>query len=198
VTTVDSSDRTAKEEDLESGVPAAGEPSPDTAVWFRDFREFVATRGPRLHAQARALTHDPQLAEDAVSETFWQVYRRWNRIARMSNPDGYVQKILTNQCRRLFRSSYTRLERPLEPADLRDRSGPVDPHAGHDEDQRVGAALRKLSPQQRTVLYYRYFKDYSDQTIAEIMGLNPDVVRNYASVGQRRLRLLLAEEAGEK
>lgn len=58
------------------------------------FREFVATRRPRLLRAAYLLTGDAGLAEDLVQTALFKTALRWRRVAGSGDPEPYVRRIL--------------------------------------------------------------------------------------------------------
>lgn len=51
-------------------------------------------------------------------------------------------------------------------------------------------ALNELSPQQREVIYLKYYKNFSNDEIAEVLGVSNQIVRNVASRALLKLRYL--------
>lgn len=56
--------------------------------------------------------------------------------------------------------------------------------------QNLQSALNELSPQQREVIYLKYYQDCSNDEIAEVLGVSNQIVRNVASRALLKLRNL--------
>jgi RNA polymerase sigma factor (sigma-70 family) len=48
--------------------------------------------------------------------------------------------------------------------------------------------LLRLSAMQRAVLVLRYYQDYSDATISDLLGIPPSTVRSHAARGLKALK----------
>jgi RNA polymerase sigma-70 factor (ECF subfamily) len=57
------------------------------------------------------------------------------------------------------------------------------------------AALRRLSPNQRGSILLHHYGGYPVKDVARMLGSTAPAVRVYLSVGRKRLRTLLAEDA---
>ena len=55
-------------------------------------------------------------------------------------------------------------------------------------------ALGHLSPQDRAIVVLRYWEDHSVQTVAELLGLSPGVVKMQSMRALASLRVLLGED----
>lgn len=118
------------------------------------------------------------VAEEVVQEAFAAVAERWSDLER---PGAYLRTSVVNGCRMVLRRRETqrRLEppQPITPVDDA-RSDLVELHD----------ALRTLPERQRVVLVLRYFSDWPDADIAELLGCRPATVRSAAARGLRHLR----------
>jgi RNA polymerase sigma-70 factor (ECF subfamily) len=66
-------------------------------------------------------------------------------------------------------------------------------HDAHADDELL-AALRQLTPQQRSVIVLHYYADCPVREIARRTGINQLAVRAHLSRGRKRLRLLLGDD----
>lgn len=154
-----------------------------------DFTVFVHETAGRLHRTAVLLTADRHLAEDLVQTTYARLYASWRRVLRADNPVGYAQVTLTNvylSHRRLRRSGELPVDRTPEPT----------PHLeSPDTAMDVLAALRELSPTDRTVLVLRYWEDRSVAETARDLGISETAVRTRTKRAADRLRVRLADHS---
>ena len=118
-----------------------------------------------------------QEAEDIVQTALIRCYRSWDRVAKASDPDAYVYKVLVN-CLAKSRKRRWWGEEPT--ADLPDSVGP-DNTAYVALNHALAAALGRLSPQHRAVLVLRYAADMSEQQVAEALGIPVGTVKSRLS-----------------
>jgi RNA polymerase sigma-70 factor (sigma-E family) len=155
-------------------------PTPD-----EDFEEFVRGKGLGLLRLATLLTGDPGAGEDLLQSVLAAMYGRWAKGRPPDAPDAYARKALAHGAQRLWRRRRTHLETLVaEPPDT-PQSGPFsDPALRHV----LLAALRQLPARQRAVVALRYFDDYREAEVAELLGCRIGTVKSHAHRGLQRLR----------
>jgi RNA polymerase sigma-70 factor (ECF subfamily) len=148
-------------------------------------------RGRDLFGLCRRLGLPDEEANDAVQETFLRMWTEVSRGVVLVDPEGWAFRVAYrlamdhHRLGRLVRSLVDRL--------------PV-PHAGEDPDPAdrlaVWAAVDRLPPRQRAVLYLRYRADLPYERIGTVMGISANGARNDASaaVAALRRRFLRDEE----
>ncbi|MEV6103202.1 SigE family RNA polymerase sigma factor [Streptomyces sp. NPDC051940] len=149
------------------------------------FQEFVRARWPRLVRTAYLLTGDVHDAEDLAQMALAKAYRSWPRVRRSDNVDAYVRRMLVSCNSDRFRKRRVRERLTDIPPD-----GPArqDTESRTEERQLLMAALAELPPRQRAVVVLRYWDDYSEGEVAEILGCSPGTVKSQAAKGLARLR----------
>ncbi len=139
---------------------------------FDDF--FHANHVKIVRALALALG-DEHLARDAASEGFAKALQRWSRVNRYDNPAGWVYRAGLNWGRSRWRK--TRREVSVHGVEHREplsaEPQPIDP--------RLTPALRGLSIDHRVVVVARYYLDWSEQQIADALGIRPGTVKSRLS-----------------
>jgi RNA polymerase sigma-70 factor (ECF subfamily) len=137
--------------------------------------------GDRLWRSLYIFAGDAEIASDAVAEAFAQALRRGSAIRDVR---GWV-----------WRAAF-RLARGDLKSMSRFSRGPVPDGIVHEQtlDAELLAAVRKLTPQQRTVLTLFYYVDCPVAEIARRTGMNQLAVRAHLSRGRKRLRTLLGED----
>lgn len=135
--------------------------------------------------------HDHARAQDVVQETF---LRAWRNPRVLAQADGSVRSWLFTVARRIvideWRSSRSRPEQLAEAVPER----PVpDASAGVTERSLMVAAMRRLSPEHREVLYECYYRGSSVAQAATVLGVPPGTVKSRTHYALRALRLALAE-----
>lgn len=151
------------------------------------FEEYALARGAALIRFARLITADEHRAEDLVQEVLAKTYAAWRRIGALDQPDLYVRKMLVNANTSWWRRSVNREVAVAEPAG---RGAVADVSAQSAERDAVWRAVLQLPPRQRTVIVLRYYEDYDDATIAELMHCSPGTVRTQAKRALGKLQHL--------
>ena len=155
------------------------------------FDEYVLARGPALVRFARLLTGDDHRAEDLVQDVLAKAYVSWRRIGSADRPDLYVRRMLVNAHHSWWRRA---VNREVTVAEVRDAPTP-DPAAESAERDALWRLIRTLSPRQRTVIVLRYYEDYDDVTIAELLHCSPGTVRTQARRALARLQAQFPQAA---
>jgi len=146
------------------------------------FEEYVAARYAALTRTAYLLTGHHQDAEDLVQTVLMKAVGAWRRI--QADPEPYVRRMLVNENISRWRRHRGR---ELTVASVPDRALS---DAVVDGRLDLLAALRQLSPRQRTVLVLRYFEDLTEAQTAELMGTALGTVKSQARDALARLRAL--------
>jgi RNA polymerase sigma-70 factor (sigma-E family) len=163
------------------------------------FEEYVLARGAALVRFARLLTGDDHRAEDLTQDVLAKAYVSWWRVGSAEQPDLYVRRMLLNAHHSWWRR---RSNREVVAADLSDRRATQDASIELAERAAVWRLVRALPARQRTVIVLRYYEDYDDATIAELMGCTTGTVRTQAKRALEKLQAslpaLLAATQGER
>ncbi|MEV4712255.1 sigma-70 family RNA polymerase sigma factor [Micromonospora sp. NPDC049374] len=137
-----------------------------------DFETFVRDSAPALRRYARAVTADPEQAEELLQRTYVRMATAWHRLLAEGGPLAYAKVTMV-------RLHVGRLRTIVRWA----RSAPVAPSVAADEVGRVDAGrlrrlLAGLPPLQRVVLVMTYLDDLDDESIAAAIGRRPATVRS--------------------
>ncbi|MEU5694190.1 SigE family RNA polymerase sigma factor [Actinosynnema sp. NPDC020468] len=147
------------------------------------FEEFAAGQVTPLLRYATALAGDPHLAQDLVQESLLRAQQRWKRIGDLAHPAAYLKRMVTNE----FLSWRRRFVRH---APLAEDASTADPTRAVDERDAMARSIARLTRKQRVAIVLRYFEDYEDAAIAEVLGCAEVTVRSHIS---RALTTLRAE-----
>lgn len=149
----------------------------------RAFAEFASARWLTLARSAVLLGASHHEAEDLAQTVLMKCYLAWSRVSGAAQPDAYVFKMLLNE----FRSSRRRRwwqERPT--ADLPDERV-ADGTVLSDSSDAVARALAGLGKGQREVVVLRYYADFTDRQIADLLGVAEGTVKSRLSRAHRQL-----------
>ncbi len=151
---------------------------------------------PLLFRYAYRLLGDSELAEECVSETF----SRYLNALRNGNGPGEHLKAYLYRISHNWITDYFRRQQP-DPLDVDlhadPRGNPAHVVAGQLEQERVRAALRRLTPEQRRVVVLRFLEEWSHKEIAALIGCSVEATRSLQYRALSVLRRLLIEQEEE-
>lgn len=156
-----------------------------------DYEDFVRGHLPRLLGYATMLTGDREQAADLVQDVLVKLYRRWSRISAADRPDRYVLRMVTNGYLSWRNSRAARLITTGDPPDVARPDDFVSDHALRED---MWQRLARLPRRQRAVLVLRYYEQFDDREIADLLGCARATVRAHAHKALTSLRTGLASE----
>ena len=151
---------------------------------------FYHEQRGRLYACALAVTHCPDLAEDAIHEAFCRL------LARQIDPQNlkaYIFRAVRNaavdQLRRMPKARYALEDTIFDPH----------PHADHEaikgeSVRRLAAGLARLRDEERETIMQHLYADLTFQEIAEIRAAPRGTVAAWYRRGLDKLREIMGEE----
>jgi RNA polymerase sigma factor (sigma-70 family) len=143
------------------------------------FEAFAADAEPRLR-RALCSTYGPRVGREAALDALAYAWENWAKVGAMSNPVSYLYRVGCTAAKRAVRqlpsSNYV--------ASV-DRELVIEP--------KLDDALRRLSPQQRTVVVLVHGYGYSLQEVADTLGLKRTSIQNHADRAIARLRSIIGE-----
>lgn len=133
-------------------------------------------------------------AEDLVSEAFYQLHRRWEKLETPEAAVGYLRSIVCNLARMRIRRLKVARRHTYQERE------PLVSSAEHeallnDTQRDLVVALRTLSSRQRQALVLRYWMDLKESEIAETMKISVGAVKAHTSRGMAKLMSVMKEEA---
>ncbi|NYF23201.1 RNA polymerase sigma factor [Sporosarcina sp. JAI121] len=148
---------------------------------FRIFYEAYADYAIRT---ASAITRNREMAKDAVQETFIRVYRQIGSYNPKLPFDPWFYRILTNECLRFLKkeSSLSKFEHP----DLENDPSLAEESFDHLSD--LYNTIQSLDDMHRIPLILKYVKGFTENEIADILGLNVNTVKSRLFKGRKRLK----------
>lgn len=158
------------------------------------FEAIVRSRIDTVYRLSLAILGDEADARDATQETF---VAAWRRIASLRDPDrfeAWLQRIAVNAARMTLRGRRRRLVREI-PSDHvaaaeRGTAGPPPSDA-----ERLGAAMERLSPDQRAILALHHLEGQGLDEIAESLRIPVGTAKSRLFTARRALEKALADEA---
>lgn len=139
---------------------------------------------------------DKLLVENAIQDLFVELWRRREFISEVANLKFYLIKSLRNQLIRNQR--HNPFDRSEDIDDFLDYLGSlseeqsiVNRETVLARQQKIQAALEKLSPRQKEVIHLRFYQNLALDEIAELLQLPKQVIKNLLSKSYAVLRIYL-------
>ncbi len=157
-----------------------------------DFTAYVAARERALARLAYLLVGNRDDAEDLLQNVLAKVYRHWDRVASVEQPDAYVRRMMVNESNSRWRRVLRRLETPSSHVlEVLDPPGAVspDPTLGID----LWRHVQTLPRQQRAAVVLRYYEDLTEAQTAEILECSVGTVKSHTSRAISALRSRMSE-----
>jgi RNA polymerase sigma-70 factor (ECF subfamily) len=142
---------------------AIGPAEGDTARLSAEFVRLVARNLNGAYKLAGYLLGDSGEAQDAVQEALARAWRAWPRMREPDSVGAWLDRIVANVCKTRIRKRMG--IRHVAFDDKLEVHAP-DPFRATLTRDAVGRALERLSPEQRTVVVLRYWRDMSLEQIA--------------------------------
>ena len=162
-------------------------PAPATAgrVAVPAFEAFYVANERRLFRALFVVTGDRDEAEDVMQTAFCKVWERWDRVARLDDPVGYLFRTAFNTHRSAVRRTM-RAARRVVPWST-ERSAPLEPAEVAEMRDRAARALAALTRRQREAVVLTALLGYGRNDAARIMGIRPATVRVLVSQARAAL-----------
>jgi RNA polymerase sigma factor (sigma-70 family) len=163
---------------------------PPSVAGSPSFDEFFAAESETLYRRMRLVTRDHHEAEEVVQESFLSLYERWDRIAGIPDPVGYLYRTAFNAWKKRSRRAARAIRDVFAPAPETDEFEAADART------MVGEALDHLTPRQRAAIVLTELMGFSSEDAGEILGIRPVTARVLASQARAALRERLGEVHG--
>ena len=155
------------------------------------FRAFYDRTARAVWLYLTRITHDAQLADDLLQETYYRFLRTERSYDSDAHRRNYLFRIATN----LVRDGQRR--RPTVVVSLPDEDSAGVLRTPGDEDEQavrradLGRAMAALKPRERALLWLAYVQGSSHVEIAESLGVRTTSVKALLFRARRRLAGLL-------
>lgn len=145
------------------------------------FEDFFHDEHAALFRALWLITRNRHEAEEIMQDAFLKLLERWDRVAAVEDPVGYLYRTAMN----VFRSRRRRAK-----VALRRMAGrvPEDDLAAVEEREAVVRLLAGISPRQRAAIVLMDLLDYTSEEAGEALGISANTVRVQAARGRAALR----------
>ena len=162
------------------------------------FQELFSRFQSKIFRTALAILKEEQSAEDALQETFINVYRAAHKFRGDSKVGTWINRIAVNVCLEILRKNKKHKKRTEE--DISENHKLTDFKAGTPFDQarksevrvRVWRALKGLGSKHRDVVQLHDLEGYTIREIAQILNVAEGTVKSRLFYGREALKRRLA------
>jgi DNA-directed RNA polymerase specialized sigma24 family protein len=147
------------------------------ATTVEAFAAFAKEAEPRL-TRALVALYGMDVGPDAVNEALVEGWRRWDRVAGMTNPVGYLYAIGRSYGRRSVPAAA-----PVFPVPPADHTPWIEPA--------LPAALTALPERQRQAVLLIHGHGWTFSEAADVLGVSKNTVRIHVDRGVAKLRAAL-------
>ena len=152
------------------------------------FEAFFETEKDQLYRALCLVTRNRHEAEDLTQDAFLRVLERWDRVAEMGDPHGYLYRTAMNSFRRRYGRALRTAKRSMQlvPAD----------HEIAEIDERDAAvrALAGLSPRQRAAVVLVDLLGFRSEEAARMLGIRASTLRMHACRAHAALKETMSHE----
>ena len=152
------------------------------AAHVLEFEAFFEREKERLFQALCLVTRNRFEAEELVQDSFLALYERWDLVAEMSDPAGYLYRTAMNAFRSWHRRSALAAKRAIGLTRRDDAISEVD------EQDVVVRALAPLTDRQRAAVVLIDFMGYSSEEAGRMLGIRASTARTHTERAHRDLR----------
>ena len=149
------------------------------------FARIVATHRAEMVRVAYVVSGDWDLAQDAAQAALWNAWRKLPSLRDPTSLRPWLMSVAANEARAVLRREHR--HPVVELAMAGDPAGNDEPADGIDQID-LANALRRLGPDDRTLVALRYVADLDSGEIGQVTGRSASGVRSRLSRALGRLR----------
>jgi RNA polymerase sigma factor (sigma-70 family) len=157
-----------------------GPPRPDGAT--PSFEGFFAAERSRLFGALVVMTNNRAEAEEILQDAFLAVWERWERVAVMDEPVGFLYRTAMNLFRKRVRRAAVAVRKAAHLLSQGDELADVELR---DEAIRL---LARLTPRERAAIVVTAYLGYSSEEAGELLGIKATTVRVLTNRARAALR----------
>ncbi|HEX8941217.1 MAG TPA: sigma-70 family RNA polymerase sigma factor [Candidatus Limnocylindrales bacterium] len=158
------------------------------------FETIVRCRMPAVYRLCLAILADDADAADAAQETFIAAWRELPRLRDVGRFEPWLQRIAVNACRMALRARGRRAVREI-PGDAVQRLAIGLPPPVQDDAAVLGAALRRLPADERSILALHHLEGQPLAELAAALGIPVGTAKSRLSHARAALARALESEA---
>lgn len=146
------------------------------------FEEFFTAERSRLFGALVVMTGDRAEAEEILQDAFLRVWERWERVAAMEEPVGFLYRTAMNLFRKRVRRAAVAVRKAVHLLPARDEL------AGVETRDAAIRLLGRLTPRERAAIVVTAYLGYSSEEAGELLGIRATTVRVLTNRARASLR----------
>jgi RNA polymerase sigma-70 factor (ECF subfamily) len=150
------------------------------------FEVFFEAERTRLLGALIVMTNNRAEAEELLQDAFLKVWERWERVAAMDEPAGFLYRTAMNLYRKRLRRASVAMRKTAKMLPGQDELAAVETR---DEAVRL---LERLTPRERAAIVVTAYLGYSSEEAGRLLGIRSNTVR--VLTGRARAALRAIEE----
>jgi RNA polymerase sigma-70 factor, ECF subfamily len=159
-----------------------------------DFKELYNLYSKELYKYMYYLTHDSNLAEDLVQETFYQAFISIHRFKGHSKIKTWLYQIGKNVYYKNARNKLSKCDLfDEENGDFATTSTPETIFYLNEQQKELHTAIRELTEPYKEVVILRSFNELSFKEIGEVFSESENWARVTFHRGKQKLRAILSK-----
>lgn len=123
--------------------------------------------------------------QDAIHDTFLNILKYKNTTSEVKNIKAYLFRSLRNQIYKVKKAAQLDFELNNEIVQVEDNK--------QDKElifKKLKEIIKELSPREQEIIYLKYFQNFNNIEISELLGINYQTVRNILGSAIKKLRVL--------
>jgi RNA polymerase sigma factor (sigma-70 family) len=163
-------------------------------VEHQQLEKFIYEHGEELLRLAYTYVKKHDVAEDLVQDVLLKAFEQREQFLGHASYRTYLYRMTINRCHDYFRSWTYRNTIVTEQITKFIKKPALFEQPGSEEESYLGHCLLSLPLKYREVLVLYYYKELSQEEIAELLSISINTVKTRMVRGRERLKKLLKEE----
>lgn len=157
------------------------------------FMDLVDLYRRKLYSIARSRLDQEADVKDAIQETLFQTYKNIGNIKLEKSLNGWVTKVLINNCNDILRSK-ARLYCSYDDLDCDTYITTEDVFIEVDSDMDLFSLIDFLATDEKTILMLYFAQGYTANEIGELLNMNENTIRTKI----RRIKIKIRDKYGNE
>ena len=158
-----------------------------------EFHAAIARRSGHWYSACLRITHDEDLAADAVQDALLSAWNKRDQFEASSKLETWIHRIAINAALQLIRKRHPERFEPLE-VDVEDTTeAPDERRALSEFGDRLSASLTGLTEIERVCFCLKHLEQWRIREIATELGTNDGSVKQALFRAVRKLRVSLSD-----